>query len=71
MTFDIIIGDIIDNFRKTIPAVNQEFAQKSQIETTVCQSCVSMLGHVVAQCLGSLHSKQLENGRAPAKKRRF
>ena len=33
-----MIGDVIDTFRNTTPAVNQEFVRKSLIETTICHS---------------------------------
>ena len=37
LTFETIIRDVIDTFRNTAQAVNQEFVQKSQIETSSCQ----------------------------------
>ena len=35
-TFETMIGDVIDTFRDTTPAVNQEFVRKNQIETNTC-----------------------------------
>ena len=52
-TFETMIEDMIDTFRNTTPALNQEFVQKIQIETgtfhrisfekLICESCVSRL----------------------------
>ena len=36
--FETTIGDVIDTFRSTTPAVNQNFVQKSWIETSTCHS---------------------------------
>ena len=35
-TFGTMIGDMINTFRNATSAVNQEFVQKIQIETSIC-----------------------------------
>ena len=36
MTFETMMGDVIDPFRNTAPAVNQEFLRKNQIDKSAC-----------------------------------
>ena len=79
-----MIGDMIDAFRNTAAAANQEFVGKNQIETNTChrgshskfdKSIISF--QVTTFCcpmftsLRSLHSNQGENERIRSKKRRF
>ena len=41
------------------------------VENLMCQSCLFMLHHFAAKCLGSLHSKKRENEQVTAKKAVF
>ena len=62
-----MIGDVIDTFRNTTPAVNQKFVPKIQIQTSnsqgqlICQSRLFRLYQFSAQCLRNLHRKQRGN----------
>ena len=72
-----MIADVIDTFKDTRLAFNQEFCIKKvnlrqipitwfHIQKLVFQSCLSSLCHFAAQCLRSLHSKQRENEKVTA-----